>query len=194
MLVRGTGLSLVVVAALTATLQAFSPAMTTTTTTTTRVVSRRIPTTTIVSAGLEVVEEDEDVAKDPFELYEAVPEQTAVCIKDTYVSTTGMAVGTNAQEVLTLQYTANFIAEDAPQFDFADNFVCKTGSSAMLPGFEEGVMVRCVYCCCCCLYIRTARGEPPGRNEKRTGIGLYEKDVYDVLYVLYEPVWVGCEK
>jgi len=132
MLVKGTWLCLVVVAASTK-IHAFSPAAMTT-----MRVSRRIPTTT-VSAGLEVVE-DEDVSTDPFDLYKPVPEQTEVCIKDTYVSTTGMAVGTNAQEVLTLQYTANFNAEDSPQFDFADNFVCKTGSSAMLPGFEEGVM------------------------------------------------------
>jgi len=95
-------------------------------------------TTTIFASGLEVVNEDEVVSpQDPFDTYKLVPEQTDVCTKDTLIGS-GYTVGEKEKQVLTIGYTATFL-EDGRKFDFAEAFVCKSGSDAILPGFEEGL-------------------------------------------------------
>jgi len=47
-------------------------------------------------------------------------------------------MGDKEKQVLTIAYKATFL-EDGKRFDFAEDFVCKSGSDAILPGFEEGL-------------------------------------------------------
>jgi hypothetical protein len=99
-------------------------------------------TTSAIFSGLEVV--DESAALDPFDAYMPTEAQTEVAFKDTLVGS-GYTVGEKETQVLSLKYTAIFIDNDSTRkpkpFDFSENFVCKTGSNAILPGYEEGLAV-----------------------------------------------------
>mmetsp|Transcript_58070 Transcript_58070/g.64987 ORF Transcript_58070/g.64987 Transcript_58070/m.64987 type:complete len:230 (-) Transcript_58070:171-860(-) len=100
-------------------------------------------TTTVFASGLEVVNDETDAdkesKKDPFDMYQLTPEQTEVCIKDTKLGDPeAYTMGDKEKQVLTIAYKATFL-EDGRRFDFAEDFVCKTGSDAILPGFEEGL-------------------------------------------------------
>ncbi|OEU12533.1 hypothetical protein FRACYDRAFT_270390 [Fragilariopsis cylindrus CCMP1102] len=90
-------------------------------------------TTTSLFVGLEVVD-DESSGDDATPL--------KVAYKDTLVGS-GYTVGEKEKQVLTIKYTAIFIDNDSTRkpksFDFAENFVCKTGSNGILPGYEEGL-------------------------------------------------------
>ena len=105
-------------------------------------------TTTSIFVGLEVVD-DESSGEDatplsPFDAYLPTETQTEVAYKDTLVGS-GYTVGEKEKQVLTIKYTAIFIDNDSTRkpksFDFAENFVCKTGSNGILPGYEEGLAV-----------------------------------------------------
>ena len=80
----------------------------------------------------------------PFDAYLPTETQIEVAYKDTLVGS-GYTVGEKEKQVLTIKYTAIFIDNDSTRkpksFDFAENFVCKTGSNGILPGYEEGLAV-----------------------------------------------------
>lgn len=78
-----------------------------------------------------------DTASDPFEAYQLTASQT-LAIKDTVVGT-GAAV--ESGNLLTLKYTARFM-ENGKEFDKSDSYVCRVGKGKILPGFDEGLMVR----------------------------------------------------
>jgi hypothetical protein len=92
------------------------------------------PSPPLLQMALEEVNPD-----DPFDNYQVSPAQTEVAIKDK-VRGTGEEVKGEGQ-LLQIAYTGRFMA-DGKQFDKSDNFVCKIGKNQVLPGFEEGVMVR----------------------------------------------------
>ena len=99
--------------------------------------------------ALEVV--DEDAPADPFDAYQTTSEQTTVAIKDTKAGN-GYTVGEQESQQLKLKYTATFLEPNAgAQFDFSENFICKTGQNKILPGFEEGLKV------CFCVEYSAAR-------------------------------------
>lgn len=119
-------------------------------------------TTTTLFSGLEVVDEStsdaatdaasadatatapetETASLDPFESYMPIETTIEVAYKDTFIGS-GYTVGEKPTQVLTIKYTAIFIDNDTTRkvkpFDFSESFVCKTGSNAILPGYEEGL-------------------------------------------------------
>jgi len=103
-------------------------------------------TTTSIFVGLEVVDdessEEDATPLSPFDAYLPTETQIEVAYKDTLVGS-GYTVGEKEKQVLTIKYTAIFIDNDSTRkpksFDFAENFVCKTGSNGILPGYEEGL-------------------------------------------------------
>jgi len=99
-------------------------------------------TTTTIFSGLEVVDESSDATLSPFDAYLPTDTQIEVAFKDTLVGS-GYTVGEKETQVLSIKYTAIFIDNDSTRkskpFDFSENFVCKTGSNAILPGYEEGL-------------------------------------------------------
>jgi len=129
----------------------YSHSATTTTTTKTK---------TTLFSGLEVVDEStsdaatdaadatapetETTTLDPFESYMPIETTVEVAYKDTFIGS-GYTVGEKPTQVLTIKYTAIFIDNDTTRkvkpFDFSESFVCKTGSNAILPGYEEGLAV-----------------------------------------------------
>lgn len=87
--------------------------------------------------ALEVV--DEDAENDPFEGYQTTEEQRTVATKDTKIGS-GYTVGDEPEQQLKIKYKATFLEPNAgAQFDFSENFICKTGQNKILPGFEEGL-------------------------------------------------------
>jgi len=96
--------------------------------------------TTVFASGLEVVDDAEESSKekDPFDTYQLTSEQTDVCVRDTTIGSSEYTMGDKEKQVLTIAYKATFL-EDGKRFDFAEDFVCKSGSDAILPGFEEGL-------------------------------------------------------
>lgn len=91
-------------------------------------------------SALEVVDENEET--DPFEAYKPVPEQTTVVFKDSKIGS-GYTVGELESQQLKIKYTATFLdPKPGSQFDQSESFICKTGASKILPGFEEGLKVR----------------------------------------------------
>jgi hypothetical protein len=107
--------------------------------------------TTAVFSGLEVVDEVSDAAPlSPFDAYMPTETQIEVAFKDTLVGS-GYTVGEKETQVLSIKYTAIFIDNDSTRkskpFDFSENFVCKTGSNAILPGYEEGLAVSYLNTC-----------------------------------------------
>jgi hypothetical protein len=115
-------------------------------------------TKTTLFSGLEVVDEStsdasasdatapetETTTLDPFESYMPIETTIEVAYKDTFIGS-GYTVGEKPTQVLTIKYTAIFIDNDPTRkvkpFDFSESFVCKTGSNAILPGYEEGLAV-----------------------------------------------------
>ena len=90
--------------------------------------------------SLEVV--DEDAPLDPFDSYSPSPEQTEVAFKDTLIGG-GKTVSDEESQQLKIKYKATFLDPNpGAQFDFSDNFLCKTGQNKVVPGFEEGLKVR----------------------------------------------------
>lgn len=90
--------------------------------------------------ALEVV--DEDASDDPFEGYQTTEEQRTVAFKDTKIGS-GYTVGDEPEQQLKIKYKATFLEPNpGAQFDFSENFICKTGQNKILPGFEEGLKVR----------------------------------------------------
>lgn len=88
-------------------------------------------------SALEVVDENEET--DPFEAYKPVPEQTTVVFKDSKIGS-GYTVGELESQQLKIKYTATFLdPKPGSQFDQSESFICKTGASKILPGFEEGL-------------------------------------------------------
>lgn len=87
--------------------------------------------------ALEVV--DEDAPKDPYDAYQTTSEQTTVAFKDFSIGS-GYTVGEEPSQQLKMKYTATFLEPNpGAQFDFSENFICKTGQNKILPGFEEGL-------------------------------------------------------
>ena len=117
-------------------------------------------TKTTLFSGLEVVDEStsdaatdaadatapetETTTLDPFDSYMPIETTIEVAYKDTFIGS-GYTVGEKPTQVLTIKYTAIFIDNDTTRkvkpFDFSESFVCKTGSNAILPGYEEGLAV-----------------------------------------------------
>jgi hypothetical protein len=118
-------------------------------------------TKTTLFSGLEVVDESTSDAAtdaadatapetetastlDPFDSYMPIETTIEVAYKDTFIGS-GYTVGEKPTQVLTIKYTAIFIDNDPTRkvkpFDFSESFVCKTGSNAILPGYEEGLAV-----------------------------------------------------
>mmetsp|Transcript_5464 Transcript_5464/g.11271 ORF Transcript_5464/g.11271 Transcript_5464/m.11271 type:complete len:208 (-) Transcript_5464:154-777(-) len=87
--------------------------------------------------ALEVV--DDSAPEDPFKAYQPTAEQRAVVFKDTKIGS-GYTVGDEPSQQLKIKYTATFLEPNpGSKFDFSENFICKTGQSKILPGFEEGL-------------------------------------------------------
>jgi len=99
--------------------------------------SRQLKQQSAALFALEVV--DEDAPADPFDAYQTTAEQMTVAIKDTKAGN-GYTVGEQESQQLKLKYTATFLEPNpGAQFDFSENFICKTGQNKILPGFEEGL-------------------------------------------------------
>jgi hypothetical protein len=112
------------------------------TTTTTHLVGRMVVVAAASALPVEGTDAPDD-NQDPFDNYQQSPEQTTVAIKDSVVGT-GYLVGETPGQLLTVAYKGRFMA-DGKLFDQSDSFVCRLGKNKVLPGFEEGLMVRYIY-------------------------------------------------
>jgi FKBP-type peptidyl-prolyl cis-trans isomerase len=93
------------------------------------------------SNPLEVVSDlsSSSSAVDLFESYEQIDSQP-LAMKDVMVGTGPSIV--ESGNLLTLKYKARFVAT-GKQFDQSESYVCRVGVGKIIPGFDQGLMVRC---------------------------------------------------
>lgn len=81
----------------------------------------------------------ESTSVDPFDVYEQNDSQ-ALAVKDFVV---GKGTTVESGNLLTLKYKARFLAT-GKQFDESESYVCRVGKGKIIPGFDQGLMVRLV--------------------------------------------------